>query len=122
MEIHRTGIVALAFGAPHILPSNILIGNTARYLADRFQAPILTQKDIQVPMNSRQTKITYFKGEVSGNPPSTFKILENAMQWARDNTISELIIVAALPHQKRIKRDLKLMDKRFKKVTYRFGA
>jgi len=103
-ETEGIGIVVFAFGAPATILSNRLIAQISLQKAYEFKAPIYTQFDIGILIESK-IKIKY-TDEKLGNPPSTFRIARGAVQWAKQRKFRKLLVVAAKPHLHRCLRDI----------------
>lgn len=99
------GIVAFAFGMPATIQPNRRIAKIAAEKAHELNAPIYTQLDIRVPLESG-VQVEYIEGEKLGSPPSTLRIARGAIEWAKRNQITDLFIVAAKPHLRRVLRDI----------------
>lgn len=76
----------------------------AEEVAHRHDAPIFTQRDVQV---SDPTLDVTCCTEKPGEPPPTLRICREAVEWAVQRGIGTIWIVAALPHLPRVKRDLR---------------
>lgn len=98
----REGVVAFAFGVPATILSNRRIAEIASKKARELNAPVYTQRDVQIESGIA----VKFIEEKSGEPPPTLRIARGAVRWAKKKGISELWIVAAAPHLWRCKRDL----------------
>jgi len=96
------GIVAFAFGAPCTIESNKRIARIASHKAHEFGAPVYTQCDIFIEHGIE----VYNCEEIESLPPPTLRIARGAVQWAQEQRLSELWIVAAQPHLWRCLRDL----------------
>lgn len=96
--------MAFAFGVPSKIKPNQLIAEIALKEAKKLGAPIYTQLDISI--EDKEVKVAYTK-EKRGNPPPTLRIARGAVDWANKLGLKELWIVAAVPHLKRCKRDLR---------------
>lgn len=100
-----TGIVAFAFGAPDVIRSNQRIAQIASQKARELNAPVYTQLDILIEAIAPEIKVTY-TDEKPGNPPPTLRIARGAIEWAKRQRLTELLVVAAKPHLWRCVRDL----------------
>ncbi len=94
-------IVVFAFGSP-VVSANQILAKIAKTEAKKEGViKIITQKDI--PLIGTVVE----RVEAEKNPPSTFLIAEKTIQWAHQNKIDEIIVIAAPMHLKRCIRDLK---------------
>ncbi len=105
----KVGIVAFSFGAPSAIPANQHIARIARNHAIALKASIYTQPDIQI--NNKEGVEVLYTHQKNGNPPPTLRIARRAVQWAHQQGIKELLVVAAEPHLWRCVRDLKYASK-----------
>ncbi len=102
-KVLKKGIVAFAFGSPRDIPPNLAIGGIASCYAITTKSPVFTQLD--VPIGSG---IEVKRGpEKPNEPPPTLRIAREAVRWAKELGIERLLIVAALPHLWRCRRDLR---------------
>lgn len=101
------GIVIFAFGSPATCDSNIMMRDTAMYMASKVHGklPIYTQPDISI--SPRFFDVTYIK-ENPGEPSPTLRLARAAIAWAQERKIDQLYILAARPHLWRCQRDLKM--------------
>ena len=97
------GVVAFAFGAPKTIRSNRRIAKIAFKNARKFNGLVYTQLDICV---DEGIPVEYTKEE-PGNPPPTLRIARGAVQWAKRNRLTKLLVVAAEPHLWRALRDVR---------------
>lgn len=101
-ETKGVGIVAFAFGVPETIRSNQRIARITLQKARELNAPVYTQIDVRV-WPGVEVKYT---NEEPGNPPPTLRIARSAVQWAKQQRLIELWVVAAKPHLWRCVRDL----------------
>lgn len=95
-------IVAFAFGSPDTIRSNQRIAQLASQKAREFNISVYTQLDIRVEPD---IEVRYIE-EDPGNPPSTWRIAQGVVQWAKQQGFKEILIVAAKPHLWRALRDV----------------
>ena len=100
-------IVAFAFGAPSSVWSNAFIASTALDASLRLDAPIFTQPDTGSPPGT-VNRPTITIAEPPGKPAPTLRIARTAVQWAKQNGVQNIHIVAAAPHLWRCRHDLAL--------------
>ena len=96
------GIVAFAFGTPESIMSNRCIAQIVSQKVHDLEAPVYTQLDIHVEPG---IEVEYTE-EKLGNPPPTLRIARGAIQWAKRQGFTELLVIAAKPHLCRCFRDL----------------
>jgi hypothetical protein len=101
----KIGIVAFAFGHPQNIPSNKLIAKIATQQALDYMAPIFTQLDVSI--DSEHLDVEYAFENVGGYPPPTLQIAQEAVKWAKRRDVTDIIVVAAMPHMWRCLRDLR---------------
>ena len=104
--MEKVGIVAFAFGVPHTIKANRHIAKIASKKALEFHAQVYTQSDISIDALGFDIEVTYAKEEF-GNSPPTLRIARGAVQWAIQNRLRGLWVVAAEPHLIRALRDLR---------------
>lgn len=102
----KVGVVAFAFGTPAALHSNRLIAWLAANEAQKENAPIFTQADIQFGEGYQGLNVRYV-AETAGDPPPTLRIARAAIAWAIGRELDELVISAAGPHLWRCMRDMR---------------
>ena len=100
--MNQYGIVALAFGLPDTISSNVEIGRETADASRRYCAAIFTQHGVMVP--HVQSTVTYMHEDEPGSP--TLRITRAAVSWAVAHGITTLVIVCATPHAKRCMRDM----------------
>lgn len=106
----KLGIVAFAFGVgkgfdgKEIIPNQRIAG-AAMQIAKSTGAPIYTQSDIPI---DPCFDVRYAIQEKKDSPPSTLRIVMEALEWARGRKIEEIEVVAAMPHMRRCIRDIEL--------------
>lgn len=107
--MRKTGVVAFAFGVPHSILSNQRISLLATHHAIHLKARIYTQRDIYIEagcqFGENGIKVDY-TDEDPANPPPTLRMARGAVQWAKEQGIELLLVVAAKPHLWRCMRDL----------------
>lgn len=101
--MRKGGIVAFAFGSPGTILPNKRIAQIATDQSKRLELPIYTQQDVLIEEDVSVERVA----EKPGKPPSTLCIARGAIQWAIQNGISQLWVVAAKPHLYRAIRDLR---------------
>ena len=103
----RHGIVAFAFGVPWSILPNVRIAEIASELSRELEAPIYTQLDVRPD----EGLVVEYTEEEPGSPPPTLRIARGAVQWAKQNGLTELWVVAAKPHLWRVLRDVREANK-----------
>jgi len=101
----KTGILAFAFGAPETILSNQRIASIASKKASELGVSVYSQLDIGRIINNTDIEVEITK-EKPGKPPSTLRLVQGAVEWARRKAITDIWIVAAKPHLWRCIRDL----------------
>lgn len=104
--LKEAGVVAFAFGVPSSISPNRRIAEIATRKAKELHAPIYTQQDIDILDPSMDVD---YISEEPGKPPPTLRVAKDAVQWAMCQAvpITELWIVAAGPHLRRVLRDMR---------------
>lgn len=102
----RKGIVALAFGMPPSVMSNVAIRETAQAAALALDAPIFTQYDCGITTDDSPVGVRHIT-ETPGKPPPTLRICRAAAQWATALCLDEVHVIGAPPHLWRCMRDMK---------------
>jgi hypothetical protein len=103
----RHGVVAFAFGVPWTIIPNLRIAEIASQLSRELDAPIYTQLDVRP---DRGLVVEYAE-EAPGSPPPTLRIARGAINWAKQNWLTDLWVVAAKPHLWRALRDVREANK-----------
>jgi hypothetical protein len=118
----RAGIVALAFGMPSSIASNIALKDAANAAAWTLNAPIFTQHDCGIAPDDSPIHVEYVT-ETIGSPPPTLRICRAAALWAEEYRLEELHVVAAPPHLWRCLRDMRmaLTERRMDIPVYGFA-
>jgi len=101
--LKKTGIIAFAFGAPDNILSNRIISEIASNKARELNSHIYTQLDVRIEDSVPTERIR----ERFGEPPSTFRFAREAVNWADQERIEKLWVVAAEPHLWRALRDVR---------------
>ena len=99
----ESGIIAFAFGAPDNILSNRIISGIASKKARKLNSHIYTQLDVRIEDGVPTERIR----ERSGKPPSTLRFAREAVNWAEQEGIEKLWVVAAKPHLWRALRDVR---------------
>ena len=101
----QKAVVALAFGVPADLHSNKCIARSASQQAMKLgYVPIFTQLGMQMEDGLPAVHVS---GEYRGHWANTMQMAAAAIDWAQQESISELWIAAATPHMSRCLRDFR---------------
>ena len=100
--MEKVGVVAFAFGTPYTTVANRRIAAIASKKARELNCQVYTQFDVRV---EKDIEVKYTEEEF-GNPPPTLRIARGAVNWAIQNGINQLMIVAAKPLIWRATRDI----------------
>jgi len=98
------GVVAFAFGTPVKIRANVMLAAIAQQKALARNIPLYTQWDIASSV--RTVDCTTIAQDAE--PPPTLRIARGAMDWARKRGITQVWVVAAVPHMERVMRDLRI--------------
>ena len=99
----KKGIVAFAFGRDYNLNSNLQIAQIASDTALEQNIPVYTQPDVLL---REGVEAEYISCQADEKQPSTLEMARQAIFWAKNQKINNLLVVAAKPHMKRCVRDL----------------
>lgn len=99
----KTGIIAFAFGMPWAIPPNRIIAEIALKRARELNAAVYTQYDIHI---NNGIEVEHIDQDID-SPPPTLRIARGAVQWAKQQGLKDLLIIAAEPHLWRAMRDVK---------------
>ena len=97
------GIVAFAFGMPAGISSNAAISRIASGMALEHGAPVLTQRGLVSVAPGIDVS---YVDERPDLPASTLEIAFQAIGWAQERGIEQMVVVCAKPHLWRCLRDL----------------
>ncbi len=100
--IDDIGIAGFAFGDDEA-PCNNFLSRIIEEESKRLNAIIFVQSDIHIKDSYQPT---YIRELANGNPPTTYRMANETIKWAKSNGIKTLYIAAATPHVWRVKRDL----------------
>lgn len=120
----KTLIVVFGFGRPDICSNKLLkmvtIKRIKRMELEGKEVLVVTQRDINLDKLVAEARVEVVYVDEKGKAPSTYKIVKKAVEILKKNGLSELLIVAARPHIKRILRDFrKVLEKERIKIPMR---
>ncbi|MGE4554981.1 MAG: hypothetical protein AB7D02_02550 [Candidatus Paceibacterota bacterium] len=110
MKIEKVGIIIFPFGSPSTIPPNRVLGEIGLKKAQELKkALVYTHHDISISKGG-EVDVEYFE-EKSNKPSTTLQMAREAVKWAKDHHLTELLVIAAKPHLWRVLRDLSLVIK-----------
>ncbi len=102
-------VVAFSFGRPANIRPNQVIANEAVRLAQKYGAPIVTQRD--VPLENRIcVEFIDAIGEMNQSHVSTFKVVQRFAKLAQEHDWKKVLVVAAPGYLWRCVRDLEKLS------------